>query len=64
MLNQVVTSDPDLSGVPDSLRVLIVTALRKNPEQRPTSPKVLMTLIGRKDGLMSHDEATQVMREA
>ncbi|MBB4933926.1 hypothetical protein F4561_004746 [Lipingzhangella halophila] len=64
ILHQVINGDPDLSGVPEPLRMLVVSAMQKDPAQRPGSTDVLMSLIGRKERPTGRDEATQVMSEA
>lgn len=64
ILHQVLNGDPDLGEVPEPLRMLVVSAMQKDPAQRPGSTDVLMTLIGRKERPAGQDEATQVMSEA
>ncbi|QVQ50273.1 serine/threonine protein kinase [Spiractinospora alimapuensis] len=63
ILHQVLNGSPDLTGVPESLRDLVSAALNKDPNQRPSSTDVLMTLIGRADRPGTQEAATQVMRE-
>ncbi|WP_393916643.1 serine/threonine-protein kinase [Halostreptopolyspora alba] len=64
LLHQILNGDPDLSGVPEPPRTLVISAMRKDPAQRPSSTDVLMNLIGRKERPAGHDEATRVMSEA
>jgi hypothetical protein len=41
LLYRVVTAEPDLAGVPDTLRALIARCLAKDPGQRPTAAQLV-----------------------
>ncbi|HEY6797156.1 MAG TPA: serine/threonine-protein kinase, partial [Kineosporiaceae bacterium] len=45
-LHQVLTVDPDLSGVPQPLGAVLARCLAKNPAHRPTAEQVLLHLLG------------------
>ncbi|WP_181448719.1 serine/threonine-protein kinase [Nonomuraea aridisoli] len=45
-LNAVLHAEPDLSGVPASLRRLVAACLTKDPAARPTAVEVLCDLVG------------------
>lgn len=42
---QVLCEPPDLDGVPDGFRPLLLRCLGKNPDRRPTADQVLMSLL-------------------
>jgi serine/threonine protein kinase len=44
LLYRVVTSEPNMQGVPDEIRPLIQRCLAKDPQQRPTAAQLLATL--------------------
>ncbi|MEU0491314.1 serine/threonine-protein kinase [Nocardiopsis sp. NPDC006139] len=46
IVDQVLTSPPDLTGVPDRLRPVLERCLDKDPGRRPTAMEVLGALIG------------------
>ncbi|GLW05925.1 hypothetical protein Misp01_10550 [Microtetraspora sp. NBRC 13810] len=45
ILHRVLSAEPDLSGVPDTLRPLLAACLAKDPGARPTAPDLLLRLI-------------------
>ena len=45
-IHQALTTEPDLDGVPDSLRPLVAKALSKDPDERPSAPDLLLSLVG------------------
>ncbi|MFB8169955.1 WD40 repeat domain-containing serine/threonine protein kinase [Kitasatospora purpeofusca] len=47
--HQVATHDPDVSALEEPLRSLVASALAKDPQQRPTSEQLLLSLVGRAD---------------
>ncbi|WP_155348774.1 protein kinase domain-containing protein [Acrocarpospora pleiomorpha] len=46
VLHALLYGNPDISGVPDSLRPLITKCLDKSPENRPTAADLVRTLTG------------------
>lgn len=46
VMQRIVYDEADLSGVPDSLRDVLTSALAKDPAERPTAPQVLERLLG------------------
>ncbi|TYK50592.1 serine/threonine-protein kinase [Actinomadura decatromicini] len=46
MMWRIVNDEPDLSGIPERLEVLISAALAKDPSRRPTATEVLLSLLG------------------
>ncbi|MWA06115.1 protein kinase [Actinomadura sp. LD22] len=45
MMHRIATADPDLTGVPDTLRPLLSECLAKDPGRRPSSRDLAMRLI-------------------
>ncbi|MEV5326476.1 serine/threonine-protein kinase [Nonomuraea sp. NPDC052634] len=45
-IHEALTAEPDLDGVPDSLRPLVAKALSKDPDERPPAPDLLLSLVG------------------
>ncbi|PSK97076.1 serine/threonine protein kinase [Murinocardiopsis flavida] len=64
ILHQVLSAEPDVSGVPEPLRGLVAAALAKDPAARPSSVDVLMALLGRKERPAGHEGVTAVLRDA
>ncbi|MDA2805484.1 serine/threonine-protein kinase [Nocardiopsis suaedae] len=48
VLHRVLHGVPDVGGVPERLRPMVVAALSKEPERRPQTEDLLMMLLGRK----------------
>ncbi|MFC4530077.1 BMP family ABC transporter substrate-binding protein [Sphaerisporangium dianthi] len=46
VLHAVLTAEPDLSEVPESLRSLLGRCLVKNPQARPTAAEIMLQLVG------------------
>ncbi|MGW4644902.1 BMP family ABC transporter substrate-binding protein, partial [Sphaerisporangium sp. NPDC004334] len=46
VLHAVLTAEPDLSGVPESLRSLLGRCLAKIPQERPTAAEIMLQLVG------------------
>ncbi|MFC4060836.1 protein kinase [Planomonospora corallina] len=46
VMHAVLTGEPDMEGVPESLRDLLTACLAKDPQQRPTVEQVLAALTG------------------
>ncbi|GAA3194708.1 serine/threonine-protein kinase [Actinocorallia longicatena] len=46
---KIVHAEPEFSALPDPVHRLIVAALDKNPDRRPTATDVLMALVGHPD---------------
>ena len=49
VLYQVMYGDPDIAGVPDSLRSLVAAALTKDPDRRPTAGQPAINNVGGND---------------
>ncbi|MGJ6966850.1 ABC transporter substrate-binding protein [Streptosporangium sp. G11] len=49
VMHRILVSEPDLSGVPESLRPLLAAALTKDPRSRPGSDDVLNMLLNAAD---------------
>ncbi|PSK96515.1 serine/threonine protein kinase [Murinocardiopsis flavida] len=64
ILHQVLSVEPDVSGVPEPLRGPVIAALAKDPAARPSSVDLLMGLLGRKERPAGHDAVTAVLRES
>ncbi|MFC4587033.1 WD40 repeat domain-containing serine/threonine-protein kinase [Sphaerisporangium corydalis] len=45
VMHRVLSADPDLSALPESLRELVRAALAKDPAGRPTAPELLLALV-------------------
>ncbi|MFI6599483.1 WD40 repeat domain-containing serine/threonine-protein kinase [Nonomuraea sp. NPDC050536] len=45
VMHQVLTADPDLGDLPDTLRPLVASALAKDPTARPTAHRLLRGLV-------------------
>jgi WD40 repeat protein len=50
VMYRILNEDPDLSGVPESLRDMVAAALAKEPERRPAATEVLLGLLGDRPG--------------
>ncbi|MFC4530079.1 BMP family ABC transporter substrate-binding protein [Sphaerisporangium dianthi] len=46
VLHAVLTAEPDLTELPDSLRPLLGRCLAKNPQARPTAAEIMLQLVG------------------
>ncbi|MBX6168511.1 MAG: glycoside hydrolase family 6 protein [Thermobispora bispora] len=46
VVNRIINAEPDLTGLPGPLRILVARALAKNPAERPTVQEILDTLTG------------------
>ncbi|GGL19090.1 serine/threonine-protein kinase [Planomonospora parontospora] len=57
-LNRVINHEPDLSGLPEGLRAVVASCLRKDQDRRPTADEVLRHLLGHpaEDGAGISDE--------
>lgn len=64
IFNSVLSGEPDLGGVPEPLRALVSAALAKDPEARPTSLDLLLSLLGRSGQPDAPDTLTQVLHDA
>ncbi|WP_181871079.1 serine/threonine-protein kinase [Sphaerisporangium album] len=45
VFNRILTQDPDLGGVPESLRATLATCLAKDPQARPSARSLLVRLV-------------------
>ena len=62
ILYRVLHADPDIAAVPQQLRPLVVAALAKDPEQRPTAQQLLDRLTSTSIGPQRvHDSPTQTI---
>lgn len=52
-VHQILTAEPDLSALPESLRPLVARAMSKDPDQRPDARELLLALVAGR----SSDEA-------
>ncbi|MEU6716109.1 serine/threonine-protein kinase [Nonomuraea sp. NPDC046802] len=50
LMHAILTTEPDLSGVPEGLRPLLARCLAKNPEVRPGAEELLGLLTGQEPG--------------
>ncbi|GGT45863.1 protein kinase [Nonomuraea spiralis] len=53
VLHRVLSSEPDLSALPSSVRPLVAAALSKVPSDRPTAKGLLLALIGAQEELLA-----------
>jgi eukaryotic-like serine/threonine-protein kinase len=53
---------PDLAGVPESLRQLVVAATDRDPAKRPPARRLLLTLLGERAAAGPQAAATQVVQ--
>lgn len=61
VLHRVLHGVPDVEGVPERLRPLVVAALAKEPERRPQTEDLLMMLLGRKTAPEAADPRTTLV---
>jgi hypothetical protein len=59
---RVVWQRPDLAGVPESLRQLVVAATDRDPAKRPPARRLLLTLLGDRAAADPQAAATQVVQ--
>ncbi|MCT9934882.1 BMP family ABC transporter substrate-binding protein [Planotetraspora sp. A-T 1434] len=50
VLHAVLTTEPDMSGVPESLRSLLGKCLAKAPQDRPAAAEIMLQLVGHGTG--------------
>lgn len=58
MVGQIMNDEPDLGGLPGSLRAAVSAAMRKDPGARPTAARLLEMLDSADDGAPGAPEAT------
>lgn len=64
VLHQVVNADADVTGVPEPLHGLVASCLHKEPDRRPGTVDILMSLLGRREQPTDSAGVTRVMEEA
>ncbi|MDA2812448.1 protein kinase [Nocardiopsis sp. RSe5-2] len=64
VLHRVLHGVPDVEGVPERLRPMVVAALAKEPERRPQTEDLLMMLLGRKTAPEAADPRTTLVAGA